>query len=175
MTSPGRVPIFDGHNDVLFRLFRRGGTDAPRAFLKGEGKGQLDFPMARQGGFAGGLFAIFVPSAHGAIDPNGEAPSQNISSATALPPALELMPAQRAVFAMVSLFSASRGSRRVAFASAATSMISNRRWRTACWHLLCISKALKQSTRISKSWTWLSDERSRTHACIPEKKFAAVS
>jgi hypothetical protein len=43
MTSPGRVPIFDGHNDVLFRLFRRGGTDAPRAFLKGEGKGQLDF------------------------------------------------------------------------------------------------------------------------------------
>ena len=25
MTSPGRVPIFDGHNDVLFRLFRRGG------------------------------------------------------------------------------------------------------------------------------------------------------
>jgi membrane dipeptidase len=31
------------------------------------------------------------------------APSQNISSATALPPALELMPAQRAVFAMVSL------------------------------------------------------------------------
>jgi hypothetical protein len=39
MTSPGRVPIFDGHNDVLFRLFRRGGTDAPRAFLEGEGKG----------------------------------------------------------------------------------------------------------------------------------------
>ena len=103
MTSPGRVPIFDGHNDVLFRLFRRGGTDAPRAFLKGEGKGQLDFPMARQGGFAGGLFAIFVPSAHGAIGPNGEAPSKNISSATGLPPALELMPAQRAVFAMVSL------------------------------------------------------------------------
>src|ERR1700720_3123101 len=97
------MPIFDGHNDVLFRLFRRGGTDAPRAFLKGEGKGQLDFPMARQGGFAGGLFAIFVPSAHGAIGPNGEAPSKNISSATALPPALELMPAQRAVFAMVSL------------------------------------------------------------------------
>ena len=26
-----------------------------------------------------------------------------------------------------------------------------------------------------ESWTWLSDERSRTHACIPEEKFAAVS
>src|ERR1700731_645273 len=102
MTSPGRVPIFDGHNDVLFRLFRRGGTDAPRAFLEGEGKGQLDFPMAHQGGFAGGLFAIFVPSANGAIGPNGEAPSQSVSSGAALPPALELMPAQRAVFAMAA-------------------------------------------------------------------------
>src|SRR5215467_7579627 len=57
MTSPRRMPIFDGHNDVLLRLYRRGGTDAPRAFLEGEGKGQLDLPMARQGGFAGGLFA----------------------------------------------------------------------------------------------------------------------
>ena len=103
MTSPRRVPIFDGHNDVLFRLFRRGGTDAPRAFLEGEGKGQLDFPMACQGGFAGGLFAMFAPSTNWAIAPNGEAPSQNVSNGTALPPALELMPAQGAVFAMVSL------------------------------------------------------------------------
>jgi hypothetical protein len=62
MTSPRPVPIFDGHNDVLLRLYRRGGADAPRAFLDGEDKGQLDLPMARQGGFAGGLFAIFVPS-----------------------------------------------------------------------------------------------------------------
>lgn len=62
MTSPRPVPIFDGHNDVLLRLWKRKGADAPRAFLDGEGKGQLDLPMARQGGFAGGLFAIFVPS-----------------------------------------------------------------------------------------------------------------
>ena len=103
MTSSRHVPIFDGHNDVLLRLYRRGGTDAPRAFLAGEGKGQLDLPMARQGGFAGGLFAIFVPSTNGAIGPNGEARSQNVSSGPALPPAVELMPAQRAVFAMVSL------------------------------------------------------------------------
>ena len=79
MTSPGRVPIFDGHNDVLFRLFRRGGTDAPRAF-SGEGKGQLEFPMACQGAFAGGLFAMIAPSTNGAIAPNGEAPSQNVGN-----------------------------------------------------------------------------------------------
>ena len=46
----------------LLRLFKRKGADAPRAFLDGEGKGQLDLPMAVQGGFAGGMFAIFVPS-----------------------------------------------------------------------------------------------------------------
>jgi membrane dipeptidase len=69
MTSPRQVPIFDGHNDVLLRLYRRGGTDAPRAFLEGDAKGHLDLPMARQGGFAGGLFAIFVPSTDRAIGP----------------------------------------------------------------------------------------------------------
>ena len=62
MNSQGLTPFFDGHNDVLLRLFKRTGPDAPRAFLDGEGKGQLDLPMAVQGGFAGGLFAIFVPS-----------------------------------------------------------------------------------------------------------------
>ena len=62
LTTPGRVPIFDGHNDVLLRLHRRGGAKTAGAFLDGEAKGHLDLPKARQGGFAGGLFAIFVPS-----------------------------------------------------------------------------------------------------------------
>jgi microsomal dipeptidase-like Zn-dependent dipeptidase len=113
MTSPRHIPIFDGHNDVLLRLYRRGGTDAARAFLEGKGKGQLDLPMARQGGFAGGLFAIFVPSANAAVGLNGEARSQNVSSGAPLPPAVELMPAQRAVFAMVSLLLSNEFSRNV--------------------------------------------------------------
>ena len=66
------VPIFDGHNDVLLRLYRRGGTDVSRAFLEGEAKGQLDLPMARQGGFVGGLFAIFVPSSDGQNGPTDD-------------------------------------------------------------------------------------------------------
>ena len=41
MNSQGLTPFFDGHNDVLLRLFKREGRDAPRAFLDGEGKGQL--------------------------------------------------------------------------------------------------------------------------------------
>jgi len=103
MTSPKRVPIFDGHNDALLRLYRRGGADAPRAFLEGEGKGHLDLPMARQGGFAGGLFAIFVPSSDRADGPGGETSSQNASSDPQLPAGVESTPAQRAVFSMVSL------------------------------------------------------------------------
>jgi membrane dipeptidase len=62
VTSPKRVPIFDGHNDVLLRLNRRAGGDPVAAFLQGEDKGHLDLPKAQRGGFAGGLFAIFVPS-----------------------------------------------------------------------------------------------------------------
>jgi membrane dipeptidase len=103
MTSPRRMPIFDGHNDVLLRLYQRSGTDAPRAFLDGEGKGHLDLPMAQQGGFAGGLFAIFVPPTNGASGPNDETPSQGVSSDVLLAPAVELVPAQNAVFGMVSL------------------------------------------------------------------------
>lgn len=67
------------------------------------GRGPVGSSYGASGGFAGGLFAIFVPSANGAIGPNGEAPSQNVSSGARLPPTVELMPAQRAVFAMVSL------------------------------------------------------------------------
>ena len=63
MLSRRRIPIFDGHNDVLLRLWRRGVPDVVKTFLEGETEGQLDFPKAWQGGFAGGLFAIFVPSA----------------------------------------------------------------------------------------------------------------
>jgi membrane dipeptidase len=103
MTSPRPVPIFDGHNDVLLRLYRRGGTDVSRAFLEGEAKGQLDLPMARQGGFVGGLFAIFVPSSDGQNGPNDETASQRVSSGALSAPAVELAPAQRAVLSMVSL------------------------------------------------------------------------
>jgi membrane dipeptidase len=103
MTSPRRVPIFDGHNDVLLRLYRRGGTDAPKAFLEGEDKGQLDLPMARQGGFAGGLFAIFVPSSHGATSPNDETLSRNVDGDSLVMHAVELTVAQTTVFRMLSL------------------------------------------------------------------------
>jgi membrane dipeptidase len=59
------IPIFDGHNDVLLRLHRSGLGDAEQRFLNGEPRGHLDLPRARAGGFAGGLFAFYVPSRSG--------------------------------------------------------------------------------------------------------------
>ena len=103
LTTPGRVPIFDGHNDVLLRLHRRGGAKTAGAFLDGEAKGHLDLPKARQGGFAGGLFAIFVPSTARPTSGNGSASSDTAFSAVPSPPAVEMTAAQAAVYGMVSL------------------------------------------------------------------------
>jgi len=103
MTSSRPVPIFDGHNDVLLRLYKRGGADAARAFLDGEAKGQLDLPMAQQGGFAGGLFAIFVPTPQPSAGANAESSPPPAGNEARTPPTVELAPAQRAVFTMLSL------------------------------------------------------------------------
>ncbi len=58
MTQP---LIFDGHNDVLLRLFTEGRATAAQGFLAGR-DGAIDVPSARAGGFGGGLFAVYVPS-----------------------------------------------------------------------------------------------------------------
>src|ERR1043166_108097 len=108
MNSSSLTPFFDGHNDVLLRLFKREGADAPRAFIDGEGKGQLDLPMAVQGGFAGGLFAIFVPSPKAAPSPTAapvedSAPVPDPAPGAPLPSPLDLTTAQAAVSRMASI------------------------------------------------------------------------
>src|SRR3546814_8206880 len=62
MPDASPMPIFDGHNDVLLRLIRKGAADVERHFIDGDGEGHLDLPRMTAGGFAGGLFAVFVPS-----------------------------------------------------------------------------------------------------------------
>ena len=55
------IPVFDGHNDLLLRLY---GDPARRAAIwdGSAGGGHLDLPRMRAGGFAGGFFAIYIPS-----------------------------------------------------------------------------------------------------------------
>ncbi len=65
--------IFDGHNDVLLRLWRRDRTGS--SFLEEGSEGHLDLPRARRGGMIGGLFATFVPEPAAPQD-RGETPSE---------------------------------------------------------------------------------------------------
>ena len=58
MTTPP-IPVFDGHNDLLLHLFRDGDS-AGDSFITGR-EGHLDLARCRAGGFAGGMFAIYVP------------------------------------------------------------------------------------------------------------------
>ncbi len=63
------IPVFDGHNDFLLRLLRDP-ANREAIWLKGNGKGHLDLPRMKAGGFAGGFFAVYIPSpeAHDAPD-----------------------------------------------------------------------------------------------------------
>ncbi|MCL6706437.1 dipeptidase [Pseudomonas sp. R2.Fl] len=56
--------IFDGHNDVLLRLWRgqQVGVDPVGQFMRGTSDGHIDGPRAKAGGLAGGLCAIYIPS-----------------------------------------------------------------------------------------------------------------
>ncbi|MCH1572184.1 MAG: dipeptidase [Longimicrobiales bacterium] len=53
------IPIIDGHNDTLTRI-RHAGPNERRAFLDRAEFGHLDLPRAREGGLAGGFFAVFT-------------------------------------------------------------------------------------------------------------------
>lgn len=64
MTNGKIVPIFDGHNDALLRLHMNADESA-ETFVAGVERGHLDLPRAKAGGFAGGMFACFVPSKKG--------------------------------------------------------------------------------------------------------------
>lgn len=79
MQEPARTPVFDGHNDLLLRLW-----NAPERrediWLMGEGKGHLDLPRMKASGFAGGMFAIYVPS------PGKSAPGVDMDALMDTPP-----------------------------------------------------------------------------------------
>ena len=55
------IPVFDGHNDTLLVLLER----PERDFAQRADEGHLDAPRAREGGLAGGLFAMFSPERGG--------------------------------------------------------------------------------------------------------------
>ena len=84
---------------MLLRLVKLG-PDAVRSFIEGDGRGHIDLPRAREGGLAGGMFAIFVPS------PEPTKTGAIATAATAAgdtPPPPDISAAQQAVLAMAAL------------------------------------------------------------------------
>ena len=53
--------IFDGHNDLLTRLWLSSAKDPVHDFIYGSLPGHLDLKRCRQAGWMGGLFSIFLP------------------------------------------------------------------------------------------------------------------
>ncbi len=58
---PSPVPVFDGHNDIVLKIDAAGDA-RDRLWLHGEGAGHLDLPRMLSSGFAGGFFAVYIPS-----------------------------------------------------------------------------------------------------------------
>lgn len=89
-------PIFDGHNDTLLKLVRAEQMGKPSNFFERLDRGHIDMPRAREGGFAGGLFAMFVPSNKnldftGAFNPHDPQHYAELSQADALQYTLKMI------------------------------------------------------------------------------------
>jgi membrane dipeptidase len=96
------IPFFDGHNDLLLRLSRR--PEARHAlWLEDSGEGHLDLARMRRAGFAGGFFAIFVPSpSSGPPQPlNTACPTRPMHKP--LPPLMDHVAAQPTALAMAGI------------------------------------------------------------------------
>jgi membrane dipeptidase len=112
MTPLNLLPIFDGHNDVLQSIYLPK-DGKPRPFFELNESGHLDLPRMRQGGFAGGFFAVFVPSGTKDDDfPGADSKSGQAEYALPFPPAVECSHAQAVTLrAIATLFRLERQSR----------------------------------------------------------------
>ena len=100
MTSNQLIPVFDGHNDVLLRIYRGEHDVGPKHdfFSRNEG-GHLDLPRAREGGFAGGFFAVYISKPLEEVPP----PPDWDSRTATLPPPIEIEYAQGIAIGMTAL------------------------------------------------------------------------
>jgi membrane dipeptidase len=99
LTGQGeRIPVFDGHNDTLLRLWSAGADKAVENFVEGGKGGHIDLPRARAGGFAGGFFAMFPPPLRTSARDRSRPRSDE-----GLPPQLSQTAAAQATVAMASV------------------------------------------------------------------------
>jgi membrane dipeptidase len=93
------IPVFDGHNDFLMWVAK---TPAKRdeMWLQGAPERHLDLPRMHASGFAGGFFAIYIPSPESSAPIDYQALMSSPPYAIALPEPLRLEQAQPVALAM---------------------------------------------------------------------------
>ncbi|MBQ0707528.1 MULTISPECIES: dipeptidase [unclassified Ochrobactrum] len=98
MATEQKIPVFDGHNDVLLRLWSSDASAPEKRFLDGENVGHIDLPRALKGGLGGGLCAVYVPSPSRELDTNGNlaTPSQTDAMKATLAMSAILLKIERA-------------------------------------------------------------------------------
>ena len=96
------IPFFDGHNDFLLRLMFTA-EQRDEVWLGNAGKGHLDLARMKQAGFAGGLFAIFVPPISGGPPPDFAALMANPPYDLPMPPQMTHAEAQPMAMTMAGL------------------------------------------------------------------------
>lgn len=101
MATPATIPVFDGHNDTLLDLYvpERG---RERSFFERSEHGHIDLPRAREGGFAGGFFAVFIPRDR-SLPPTEDPNPPSIGLDMRLPEPLAFPYAQRFAMGMTAL------------------------------------------------------------------------
>ncbi|MDQ7027306.1 MAG: dipeptidase [Anaerolineae bacterium] len=96
-----KYPVFDGHNDTVLNLLRPDRGQG-RTFFERSDIGHIDLPRAKEGGFAGGFFAMFVPNPPEEYDIMKLMREKNPDNIP-LPPPLKLPFAQQQAFAMLRI------------------------------------------------------------------------
>ncbi|EEW26048.1 dipeptidase [Rhodobacter ferrooxidans] len=95
------IPVFDGHNDILLKLLRCDPAMLDATWLVGDGAGHLDLARMRKGGFAGGFFAIYIPSPRDGQ--NYDAMMDHPPYDVPLPPLIDAPAAQPTALAMAGI------------------------------------------------------------------------
>jgi membrane dipeptidase len=108
------LKVFDGHNDVVSALLaaereewrqlaREGRSSGKRSFFERGTEGHIDLPRAKEGGFAGGLFSIYVGADPQAAPPSGPVLGEYDGIQVGFPRPLELGYAQRTSLAELGI------------------------------------------------------------------------
>lgn len=96
------IPFFDGHNDFVLRLMK---TPAPcdETWLGTGEMGHMDLTRMKEAGFAGGMFAIFVPPLGARKPPDFKALMAHPPYAMPMPPQMTHAEAQPDALTMAGL------------------------------------------------------------------------